>query len=266
MEADLAAPAPAHDKMRKTHKKFQKEKVVPDAEVQATALDEVEAPRRRDVDDKKKKTKQKKQSRDDDNDDDDDPKTTPPATKDSALTAPQQAINVEDQIRGDDEGPLPEMQPPENKGTNTTAHPHATSQRDGLPTWFTSPVTIDPDVQHTFAMDRCLAPHVVDALAKQGIRTLFPIQAAIIPVLVGGYSAGMHPGDVCVCAPTGSGKTLAYVLPILQCLQSRVVRRLRAVVVLPTRELAQQVKSVFDAYLPAINAHTRLPITVPSRC
>lgn len=54
--------------------------------------------------------------------------------------------------------------------------------------------------------------------------------------------------DVLVNAPTGSGKTLAYALPILHALSSRVVPRLRALVLLPTRDLALQVKAVFDPF------------------
>mmetsp|Transcript_5561 Transcript_5561/g.20253 ORF Transcript_5561/g.20253 Transcript_5561/m.20253 type:complete len:743 (+) Transcript_5561:73-2301(+) len=47
--------------------------------------------------------------------------------------------------------------------------------------------------------------------------------------------------DLLVHSPTGSGKTLAYTLPLLQSLSARHVKRLRAIVVLPTRELAVQV-------------------------
>ena len=146
---------------------------------------------------------------------------------------------------------LPSLAPPDR----TAVGPRAVQA--GLPSWFTSPVRVDADVAHTAPMPACLDPNLVSALCANGIDTLFPIQAAVVPAIVGGFAAGMHPGDMCVCAPTGSGKTLAYVLPILQCLSSRVVCRLRAVVVLPTRELAQQVKAVFDAYLPSINAARR---------
>ena len=53
------------------------------------------------------------------------------------------------------------------------------------------------------------------------------------------------PRDICASAPTGSGKTLAYALPIIQVLMNRVIIFLRAVIILPTRELASQVFKVF---------------------
>lgn len=48
--------------------------------------------------------------------------------------------------------------------------------------------------------------------------------------------------DLCINSPTGSGKTLAYALPIVQMLSKRVVKCLRALVVVPTRDLAFQVR------------------------
>jgi ATP-dependent RNA helicase DDX51/DBP6 len=91
-----------------------------------------------------------------------------------------------------------------------------------------------------------LHPHLRAVLKAMGIRTLFPVQAATIPWLLRAEDAGVS-SDLAVCAPTGSGKTLAYALPIVHCLLPRVVRRLRAVVVLPTRSLALQVCAVFES-------------------
>lgn len=47
--------------------------------------------------------------------------------------------------------------------------------------------------------------------------------------------------DLMACAPTGSGKTLAYLLPILQDLDEPAKVGYRALIIAPTRELAQQV-------------------------
>ncbi|CAN0354438.1 unnamed protein product, partial [Scytosiphon promiscuus] len=54
--------------------------------------------------------------------------------------------------------------------------------------------------------------------------------------------------DICVSAPTGSGKTLVFVLGVLQALIRRRVVRLRALVLLPSRDLAMQVHTVFKRY------------------
>jgi superfamily II DNA/RNA helicase len=88
------------------------------------------------------------------------------------------------------------------------------------------------------------------ALADQGITTAFPIQALTIADALAGR-------DVCGKAKTGSGKTLAFGLPMIQRLAAelagadgRVVHRggaparPRALVLLPTRELAVQVYDV----------------------
>jgi ATP-dependent RNA helicase DDX51/DBP6 len=65
----------------------------------------------------------------------------------------------------------------------------------------------------------------------------------------GGASAA-H--DVCLCAPTGSGKTLAYCLPLLAALAGRSQPLLRALAVLPTRDLAAQVFGVLRTLCPAL--------------
>lgn len=71
-----------------------------------------------------------------------------------------------------------------------------------------------------------------------GIQSLFPVQVAVWQETIG---PGAFERDICVNSPTGSGKTLAYALPIVQMLAHRKIRCLRALVVLPTRDLALQV-------------------------
>ena len=97
----------------------------------------------------------------------------------------------------------------------------------------------------------CLDKFLVQNLSDLGIKKLFPVQEAVIPLLL--YSNNYHciiPRDICVSAPTGSGKTLSYVLPILHTLtNSKSVilsfrKRLRALIVLPSRELSIQVHSI----------------------
>ncbi|KAG6373406.1 P-loop containing nucleoside triphosphate hydrolase protein [Boletus reticuloceps] len=84
-----------------------------------------------------------------------------------------------------------------------------------------------------------------------GISELFAVQTTLLPFLIRRswslYTPYSAPHDVCVSAPTGSGKTLAYVLPILEVLSNRIVTRLRALIVLPTRDLVLQVRETFEA-------------------
>ncbi|VAI50725.1 unnamed protein product [Triticum turgidum subsp. durum] len=82
-----------------------------------------------------------------------------------------------------------------------------------------------------------------------GIESFFPVQVSTWLETIG---PGAFQRDICINSPTGSGKTLAYALPIVQMLSTRKVRCLRALVVLPTRDLALQVKEVFDAIAPVV--------------
>ena len=75
---------------------------------------------------------------------------------------------------------------------------------------------------------------LVKVLHDQGITTPFPIQALTIP-------DGLAGRDVCGKAKTGSGKTLAFGLPIIERVETAEPKRPRALVLVPTRELAQQV-------------------------
>ena len=84
------------------------------------------------------------------------------------------------------------------------------------------------------------------ALATMGVRQCFPVQSTVIPRVLAAQASGCG-GDILVSAPTGSGKTLTYALPVIQQLLPRVVTRLRALVLLPTRGLAVQVRNVFGA-------------------
>ncbi|MEN9710433.1 MAG: hypothetical protein RL441_425 [Actinomycetota bacterium] len=81
-----------------------------------------------------------------------------------------------------------------------------------------------------------LDPTLVDGLAAAGIHTTFPIQALTLPLALSG-------NDIIGQAKTGTGKTLGFGLPLLQAVlkQPRENSMPRALVVVPTRELALQV-------------------------
>lgn len=85
----------------------------------------------------------------------------------------------------------------------------------------------------TFAELGVVAP-LVEALADRGLTTAFAIQEAAIADALAGH-------DVCGKAQTGSGKTLAFGLPTLQRLADRPRGAARALILVPTRELATQV-------------------------
>jgi len=82
---------------------------------------------------------------------------------------------------------------------------------------------------------------LVEILEKQEYKAPYPIQKVAVPVILKGR-------DVLGIAPTGSGKTASYVLPVLSRLQQSKESKNRQVdvlVLVPTRELAEQVKEVF---------------------
>jgi superfamily II DNA/RNA helicase len=85
--------------------------------------------------------------------------------------------------------------------------------------------------------DLGVAEPICEALTDRGITTAFPIQALALPIALGGH-------DVIGQARTGTGKTLAFGIPLLQRLAEQPPARpgaTRALVVVPTRELAIQV-------------------------
>jgi ATP-dependent RNA helicase RhlE len=89
-----------------------------------------------------------------------------------------------------------------------------------------------------------LAAPLLRAIAERNYSEATPIQVAAIPAILRG-------GDVWASAQTGSGKTAAFALPILQLLsgvQRERGRFVRALVLVPTRELASQIGDAFRDY------------------
>uniref|UniRef100_A0AAJ7WKS7 ATP-dependent RNA helicase n=1 Tax=Petromyzon marinus TaxID=7757 RepID=A0AAJ7WKS7_PETMA len=127
-----------------------------------------------------------------------------------------------------------------------------------LPDWLARPRVVSRSIRHRSVPTSDLPwlhPRLYSKMAANGIHSLFPVQAQVIPAVLEGAAGGFilgrggqRPSDICVSAPTGSGKTLAFVIPIVQLLMDRAVCQIRALVVLPTKELAQQVWKEFRAY------------------
>lgn len=100
---------------------------------------------------------------------------------------------------------------------------------------------------------KIIAP-ILKALKAQGYTEATPVQTRAIPHLLEG-------SDLLGCAQTGTGKTAAFAVPILQHLANTQAaqkgpRRIRALVVAPTRELALQIGDSFVAYGANLNQRT----------
>ena len=88
-----------------------------------------------------------------------------------------------------------------------------------------------------------LRPDLLRAVARQGYTHPTPVQREAIPLVLAGR-------DLLAGAQTGTGKTAAFVLPMIQHLSARPApdRRIRALILAPTRELAIQVEESVRTY------------------
>ena len=96
---------------------------------------------------------------------------------------------------------------------------------------------------------------LLKAVKEEGYTIPTPIQAQAIPLVLRG-------NDLLGCAQTGTGKTAAFAIPILQLLSKDKSfdrrKKIRSLIVTPTRELAIQIEESFTAY----GRHTGLTCTV----
>ena len=88
-----------------------------------------------------------------------------------------------------------------------------------------------------------LSDEVLDALWDMHFDTCTPVQEQTIPVILEGH-------DVISCAQTGTGKTAQYSLPLMTNLQydNHDPNRLNAIIMAPTRELAQQIDQQMERF------------------
>ena len=88
-----------------------------------------------------------------------------------------------------------------------------------------------------------LSDEVLDALWDMHFDECTPVQAETIPVILDGH-------DVISCAQTGTGKTAAYILPLLTNLafDNHDPDKLNAIIMAPTRELAQQIDQQMEGF------------------
>jgi len=118
-------------------------------------------------------------------------------------------------------------------------------------------VPLSKDKKTSFA-DLGLAESILHAVKREGYDTPTPIQAGSIPAILEGR-------DVLGCAQTGTGKTAAFALPVLDLLSGsnnggrrRGERAPRALILSPTRELAEQIADSFKTYGKKTGLHHTL--------
>ena len=95
-----------------------------------------------------------------------------------------------------------------------------------------------------------IAPKILDILDRMKFTVPTPIQHKVIPIAI-------EDKDVIGVAQTGTGKTLAFAVPIIQRLSQR---KGRALILVPTRELAIQVNEVFQQIAPSFGIKTAVII------
>ncbi|MBK8699397.1 MAG: DEAD/DEAH box helicase [Saprospiraceae bacterium] len=97
----------------------------------------------------------------------------------------------------------------------------------------------------TFSELNIIMP-ILEALKEEGYSTPTPIQQKAIPPVLAGR-------DLLGCAQTGTGKTAAFAIPVLQLLSAKKTnpsntKKIRTLILTPTRELALQIHESFNAY------------------
>ncbi len=99
-----------------------------------------------------------------------------------------------------------------------------------------------------------LSPALLKAVAEQKYTTPYPIQKEAIPAILNGQ-------DILGIARTGSGKTAGFVLPVLEHFEKKTRpiknRHVKALVMVPTRELAVQINTVFNTLGKYLSVKTK---------
>ncbi|EWG36649.1 hypothetical protein FVEG_00579 [Fusarium verticillioides 7600] len=157
----------------------------------------------------------------------------------------------------EDQGELHGLEPlpqPEPVSSLTTSKPNYKI----LPSWLEDPIRVSQDTRTPFA-ELEIIPKACRVLEEKGFRDAFAVQTAAIPLLL---PTSKPCGDVLISAATGSGKTLAYALPVVRDISQGCLTRLRALVVLPTRELVKQAQETFELCARAFDGGDRKRVRV----
>ncbi|CCF38497.1 DEAD/DEAH box helicase, partial [Colletotrichum higginsianum] len=248
------------NKMQKKKKK----KRASDAANSDTIAEENDAPTKKD------KSKKKKKNRDDAGDEEEEQEqdkvdvrhktVLAKATKylkksaEAAQAGAPEKMDVDDAEQVEEEHGLEPLPQPEPAPLDASKPSYET-----LPHWLAAPIRVAPDTRTPF-VDIGINPKAAQILEARGFRDAFAVQTAAVPLLL--PSCKHRQGDLLVAAATGSGKTLAYALPIVRDLSQSAVTRLRALVVLPTRELVKQAQEVFELCAGAFDGRDQKRVRV----
>lgn len=147
----------------------------------------------------------------------------------------------EEQVQTQDLAPLPQPQLPRDKKlVSTTTH---LKNLD----WLATAIYSSPTDTKRFSDITQLSPFMQKNLLNNGFTHAFSVQIAVLDLMLQDIqNQKLQPdimGDILVNASTGSGKTLAYLIPIIEALHTRIVPRVRAIVLVPTKPLINQVRS-----------------------
>ncbi len=147
------------------------------------------------------------------------------------------------------------MNEPTSAPVALAGEPDSPSSPDSHPTALAAPADDGPSLKFSSVG---LSPILQRAVADQGYTTMTPIQAKAIPLVLAGR-------DIMGAAQTGTGKTAAFSLPLLHKMlphenasMSPARHPVRALVIAPTRELADQVADNIKGYA----AHSKLRVAV----
>lgn len=112
--------------------------------------------------------------------------------------------------------------------------------------WLAKPAYSAPGTRRLFA-DFALSDRILKNLTALGFNKALSVQVSALELLLEDFEKNkLSPdfrGDILVNSSTGSGKTLAYSIPIVQALEARIVPRVRAIVLVPTKPLINQAAS-----------------------
>ncbi|CAI5756069.1 unnamed protein product [Candida verbasci] len=149
-------------------------------------------------------------------------------------------IKDEEEVNYEDLKPLPQPVLPEDERLKSNK-----SHLKNLD-WLTQPQYFSTSDVVPFE-NFSLSPFIMKNLKKLEFHNAFAVQVAVLEMIIPEITANkLRPdtfGDILVNASTGSGKTLAYSIPILEALHDRVVPKVRAIILVPTKPLINQVRT-----------------------